>query len=101
MARVKERVVVRSSHPSREGCSGKGSYDGGGQNDGVGGRWQRQIGNSSSYYKGDRDNNEEEEKYGRAPPLPKNLTINLITARIQIPLLKFKNISNGTYSGHL
>ena len=37
----------------------------------------------------------------KRPPLPKTLTIKLTTARIQIPLLKFKNISNGTYSGHL
>ena len=35
------------------------------------------------------------------PPYQKNLTINLTTARIQITLLKFNNISNGTYSGHL
>ena len=30
----------------------------------LGGGWQRQIGDySSSYYKGDRDNNDEDEKY--------------------------------------
>ena len=85
--------MVRSSHPSQEGCGGKGSYDGGGQKGGVGGRWQRRIGDSSSYYKGDRDNNEGEEKYGRAPPPTKNSTINLTMARIQILLLKVNNIS--------
>ena len=88
-------------HPSQEGCGGKGSYEGGGQKGGVGVKRQRQSGDSSSHYKEEKDNNEEEEKYGRAPPLPKNLTIHLTTARIQIPLLNFKNISNGTYSGHV
>ena len=43
MARVAERVVVRSSRLSHKGCGGKGGYDVGGQKGGVVGGWVAEM----------------------------------------------------------